>query len=216
MRLWGGLIVVFWCAQAFADSPTPRAADRIEAVQTKVWVRHAAFGIAPLVAVALDDPFVIQAGGGVRLSFWPTSLLGVGVEGSAFGQASTQASKVAQRELRARLKPVGGGWALAAIAEVVAVDGKVAGFGKILPFEMALRAGVGAVSRRNDFHASLTPSLQGALVARWFVGGRVGVETNVVVRTAALESSLDTVTTSVRDTTVAFEIAIPFLLGGGA
>ena len=168
----------------------------------------------PVFDAALDDPFLLRGGAGARVTYWPKSLVGIGLEASAWGQARTAAAKVAQRELRARMRPTGSGWFAAASLEIVGVDGKIAGFGGILPFEIGLRTGIGAASSRDDFVSPPAFSFSGA-VARWFARDWIGVETSIVVRSAALELVVDGKRTSAKDTVVAFELGIPLLLGGG-
>lgn len=212
MRTAVGLVVGLWVSVAWAH--TPSATDRIEAVQTRAWVRHGAIIVTPLTDAALDDPFLLRGGAGVRFAYWPRSLLGFGLEASGWGQTRTSAARVAQRELRARLRPSGSGWLALASAEVVAVDGKVAGFGGILPFELAVRAAFGAASSRDDFVSAPTLAMAAAFVARWFPSERVGVETSIVVRSAALQRTINGQQTSTKDTVVSFEFGVPLRFGG--
>lgn len=214
MRIAVGLIVVLWVSVAWAQTPATAASDRIEAVQTRAWVRHGAVLVTPLVNVALDDPFLLRGGAGVRLAYWPRSLLGFSLEASAWGQTRTSAARVAQRELRARLRPSGSGWLATASVEVVAADGKVAGFGGILPFELSLRAAVGAASSRDEFASAPALAFATAFVARWFPTDRLGIETSLVLRSAALERTIDGRKTSSKDTVVSFELGIPLRFGG--
>lgn len=214
MRTAVGLVVGLWVSVAWAQTPEQAASDRIEAVQTRAWVRHGAMLVTPLVNAALDDPFLLRGGAGARVAYWPRSLLGFGLEASAWGQTRTAAARVAQRELRARLRPAGSGWLATASMEVVAVDGKIAGFGGILPFELALRAAAGAASSRDDFVSAPTLAFAAAFVARWFPSTRVGIETSLVVRSAALERTIDGQKTSSKDTVVSFELGVPLRFGG--
>lgn len=192
----------------------PAGVDRIEAIQPRPWVRNGAVTVAPTFASALDDPFLLRGGIGGRVAWWPRSLLAVSLEGSVWAQSRTAAARVAQRELRARLRPTGSGWFAALAVEVVGVDGKIAGFGSILPFELGLRAGVGGASSRDDFVSSPALSFSAAAVARWFPFRSVGVETSLVVRSATLERTVDGRRFDASDTIVAIEMGMPLFIGG--
>lgn len=214
VRRAAGLIVGVWASVAWAQQPAPASVDRIEAIQPRAWIRNGAVTLAPTFASAVDDPFLLRGGAGARVAWWPRSMLAFSLEASAWGQTRTAAARVAQRELRARLRPTGSGWFSALSVEVVGVDGKIAGFGGILPFELGLRAGVGAASSRDDFASSPALAFTGAAVARWFYAPIFGVETSLVVRSAALERTVDGRRFSASDTVVSFELGFPFFVGG--
>lgn len=203
-----------WASVAGAQEPAPASVDRIEAIQPRAWVRNGAVTAAPTFASAVDDPFLLRGGVGARVAWWPRSLLAVSLEGSAWVQSRTASARVAQRELRARLRPTGSGWFAALSVEVVGIDGKIAGFGRILPFELGLRAGVGGASSRDDLFSAPSLAFTGAVVARWFHTPVVGVETSLVVRSAALERTVDGRQFDASDTVVAFELGVPLFVGG--
>lgn len=215
MHRGAGLVVLVWAAVAGAQAPgiEPGEADRIEAVQRRTWARAGAFTVTPFAAAGLDDPFLLRGGAGGRAAWWPSSLVGLSLEASAWGQTPSATARVAQRELRARMRPTGAGWFAAASLEIVGVDGKIAGFGGILPFELGLRAGAGAASATEDFSGAPALAFTGGLVARWLPSSFAGIETSFVVRSAALQRVIDGKVVDASDTVFGFELGVPFLLG---
>ncbi len=170
--------------------------------------------LAPVAGYALDDPFLIRGGGGLRASWWPRSLLALTLDVQGWGQTPSAAARVAQRELRARMRPGASAWFAAAGAEVAAVDGKVAVGRGVVPFELVLRASVGVASGTEDLDGDPVAVVVAAAGARWFAGERWGLETSIAWRTAPLVRELDGRAVSTRDSVVALELGLPLRFGG--
>lgn len=210
------VLCVTLLAPTLAFGVGPAEGDRVEAVQERAWQKRGAFALAPLAATGLNDPFLLRGGVGLRGTWWPRSLVGLSLEAAGWGQTATASAEVAQRELRARLRPTGSGWMALGQVEVSAVDGKIAGFGSILPFELALRGGLGAVSSREASFAQPSFAISGGVLARWFSTGSTAIETGLALRSASVERRINGRVSSFRDTVVSFEVAVPFRFGGGA
>lgn len=193
------------------DRPPP---DLVEAVQARQWTKRGAFALTPLLAAGLDDPFLLRGGAGLRVAWWPRSLVGFSLEASGWLQGPSDNARVAQRELRARLRAVGAPWTALAGAEVAAADGKLALAGQIVPFELVLKLGAGAAASTAEVVGPVSLLLSGGLGLRWFVGDRLGLETSLVWRSATIERDLAGQAVSGRDTVVAFEVGVPVRLGG--
>jgi hypothetical protein len=210
---------VLLSVQAGAQGPSAPderpAPDLVEAVQARAWTKKGAFALTPLLAAGLDDPFLAQGGAGLRLGWWPRSLVGITIEASGWLQGPSDAARVAQRELRARLRSAGSPWTALAAAEVSAADGKLALGGDIVPFEFLLRLGAGGAAASEEPAGPVSLLLSAGVGMRWFLGASVGLETNLVWRSASLTREIAGQVVSGRDTVVALELGVPLRLGGG-
>lgn len=193
---------------AIAQEPPP--ADRIEAVQQRAWVKRGSFALAPVLDAGFNDPFLLRGSAGLRATWWPRSLIGFSLEAGAFAQAPTGASRVAQRELRARMRAGGSGWLTLASVEIAPVDGKVALAGAIVPFEIFLRGGVGLAASRQEFFSEPGAAFAAGLGLRWFALPAMGVEAALVWRSTSVVREIAGREVSDRDVMVAFEVAVPF------
>lgn len=191
---------------------SPSGADRIEAVQTRAWVKRGSFAVAPTIAAGVNDPFLIRGFAGARLTWWPRSLLGFSLEAGALAQTPTGASRVAQRELRARLRPGGSGWIALGTVELSAVDGKVAIGSAIVPFELFIRGGAGMAASRPEFFSEPGAAFAAGLGLRWFARESLGVDAALMWRSTAITRDVGGREVSDRDVMLAFEVAVPFRL----
>lgn len=195
-----------------AQEPAP--ADRIEAVQQRAWVKRGSVALAPVLNAGFNDPFLLRGSAGLRATWWPRSLIGFSLEAGAFAQAPTGASRVAQRELRARMRAGGSGWLTLASVEIAAVDGKVALAGAIVPFEIFLRGGAGLAASRQEFFSEPGTAFAAGLGLRWFALPSLGVESALVWRSTSVVREIAGRDVSDPDVMVAFEVAVPFRLWG--
>ena len=202
-------------AAAWAQEPAISSADRVEAVQQRSWKKAGSLELAPFAGYGLNDPFLLRGGVGLRAVWWPRSLVGLTVEASGWTQAPSEAARVAQRELKARLRETGSGWAVLGGGEVALVDGKVAFGSALVPFELVVRALLGAESSTEELRSGAVLALGAAVGARFFLWSGVGLETSLVWRSASLEREIDGRVVSGRDTVVSFEVGVPLRFGGG-
>lgn len=188
--------------------------DRIESVQARAWPKRGAFSVAPLGSYAFNDPFLFRGGGGGRLTYWPRPIIGFTLEGSAFAQTPTPSARVAQRELRARMRPTASGWVAMLGGEVSALDGKIALGSSVLPFEGFLRLSAGAAASDEALDSSPALAFGGGVGMRWFVSSWFGLETTLAWRSASIRRDVSGRSVAARDTAVAFELALPIRIGG--
>jgi len=205
---------------AGVDAPPPppldsAVADRVEAVQERLWGKRGSLFLGPEGSFAFNDPFVIRGGGGGRAVYWIRSLVGLSLDVTGWGEAPSEEAIIAQRELRAQIRPAGSSWAALLGVELAPADGKIAALGGILPFELFLRAGAGWAASRNDAGSSTGLGITAGLGLRWFVSSRFGIDTSLTWRTAAVALSLNGALVPVRDSIVSFDLGLPFRLGGG-
>lgn len=214
-----GLVV--WLTLALApvaratDSVSLPPSDHIESVQTRAWVKRNALTLTPMGSFAFNDPFLVRGGGGLRAVYWIRSLIGLSVDVSGWAQAPSEQARIAQRELRAQLRPTGSSWAALGGAEVTPIDGKLAMFGAIMPFELFLRLGLGAASSRDAVDSSPVFAMSAGLGVRWFAASQVGLDLGLTWRSAAITRVLNGSPTASRDTVVSFDLGVPFRIGGG-
>lgn len=202
-------------AEPVTVSEAPSSVDRIESVQSRAWAKKGAGALSATAAYGLNDPFLARGGGGLRATYWPRSLLGLTLEVSGWAQTPSASARIAQRELRARMRSAGSSWVALVGAEMSAADGKLALGETIVPFELMLRLGGGAASSGTDLDSAPALALGAGVGFRWFLSGVVGLETTLSWRTASVVRQLDGQGASARDTVVAFELGLPFRLGGG-
>jgi hypothetical protein len=188
--------------------------DRAEAVQPRAWLKRGSFGLSPFGAWGLNDPFLSRGGGGLRALWWPRPLLGVTLEGAAWGQRPSDAARTAQRELHARMREAASGWSVLAGVELTVADGKVAFGSHIAPLEILLRTSLGACGTTEDVSGDPTSAVAAAVASRWFVNASWAVETGLAWRTATLERTVDGRPVAGRDTFVALEVAADWRWGG--
>jgi hypothetical protein len=189
--------------------------DHIEAVQTRAWIKRGALTIGPEGSFAFNDPFLVRGGGGVRAVYWVRSLFGLSIDATGWGQAPSEDAIIAQRELRAQLRPTGSSWCALGGAEITPIDGKIAALGGILPFELQLRLAAGAASSRDAVTSSPALALSAGIGARWFLSPLVALDTTVTWRSASITRSLNGASVASRDTVVSFDLGVPLRVGGG-
>jgi hypothetical protein len=209
------VVLVMWVGGLSEAGAYEPVRDNVEAVQPRAWRKEGSIAVAPFGAWALNDPFVSRGGAGLRALWWPRPLLGLTLEGSAWGQRPSDAARTGQRELRARLRDAASGWSALAGAELSVGDGKVSFGSRIAPFEVLLRTALGLCSTTEDFRGHPTSALAAAVGARWFLGRSWALETALAWRTATLERTVDGRTAAARDTVVALELAADWRWGGG-
>ncbi len=213
MRRLAAIVGTFVVMATGRAQESPR--DLVESVQPRAWMKKGSVAVAPFGAWGLNDPFLNRAGGGLRALWWPRPLLGVTLEGSAWGQRPSDAARTAQRELHARLREAASGWSALAGLELTVADGKVAFGSNIAPLELVLRSSLGLCSTTEDLRGHPTTALSAALASRWFMNARWAMETGLSWRTATLERSVDGRPVAARDTLVALELAAVWRWGGG-
>ncbi len=196
------------------EPPSLPPSDHIEAVQARAWMKRGSFTLEPLGSFAFNDPFLVQGGGGLRAIYWVRSLLGLTVEATGWGQTPSEDAIIAQRELRAQLRPAGSTWAAMGGAEITPADGKIAALGGILPFELLLQIEAGAASSRDSVDSAPALALSAGLGMRWFVSPHVGIDTSITWRSASIVRSINGSSVPSRDTIVSFDLGVPLRLGG--
>lgn len=207
--IFAWMLAALWAANAEAQN-----LDRIEAVQPRAWAKKGAIVVTPIGAWGLDDPFQLRGGGGARLSYWPRPIIAWTLETTAWAQTSSDASRVAQRELRARFRPVGSLWNATIGAEISAIDGKVTAGSTIVPFECVLRSAVGVGSATEDIDGGAIAVMSAGAGFRWFSGDRWGVETSITWRSFPLARDVGGARESARDSLVTFDLGLPLRIGG--
>ncbi len=207
--------VTIACVASAQELPAIPASDHIEAVQARAWAKRGALTIGPIGSFAFNDPFLVRGGGGLEAVYWVRSLLGLSLDATGWGQAPSQDAIIAQRELRAQLKPAGSTWAALAGAEVTPADGKIAALGGILPFELFLQLGLGAASSRYDVSSSAVFALSAAFGVRWFLSERFGLDTSLTWRSASVTRFINGGAVPANDTVVSFNLGVPLRVGGG-
>ncbi len=198
-------------------APASRAeesSDRIEALNSRAWQKRGSFGMAGFGSYAFNDPMLIRGGGGVRLSWWPRSLVGLSIEAAGGVQGPTNAAKAAQRELKSRLRETGASWNAVSSLELSAADGKAAFGTAIVGFELLLRAGLGVQASEEALRSKPVLASMAALGTRWFLGPRWAFELNLSWRQGSLVRRIDGASVSSRDMVVALEGGVVARLGG--
>lgn len=210
----GLLVAALWPCGAWADDAVPLS-DHIEAVQDRAWLKRNSLTLEPESSIAFNDPFLLRGGGGLRAVYWIRSLIGVSLDATGWGQTPTPDAYVAQRELHAQIRPAASAWSVLGGAEVTPVDGKIGAGSTIVPFEMFLRLGVGAAATSEAITGAPTFAFSAALGVRWFLSDRFGLDTSFTWRSASITRSIAGVNSDWLDTIVAFDVGVPFRIGGG-
>jgi hypothetical protein len=215
-RIGGLLAAALFSSVARAeDAVAVPPSDHIESVQNRAWVKRNSLMLEPVGSFAFNDPFLVRGGGGLRAVYWIRSLIGVSVDVSGWAQAPSEQARIAQRELRAQLRPTGSSWSALAGAEATPIDGKLAFFSAIVPFELSLRLGLGAASSRDAIDSSPVFAMSAGLGVRWFMTSHFGLDTGLTWRSASITRYLNGTPTPSRDTLVSFDVGVPFRIGGG-
>lgn len=190
------------------------SAGRIEAVQQRAWSKRGSFAVSPSLSYGVNDPFLHRGGAALRVTAWPRSLVGFSLEVGGFTQTRSEAARVAQRELRARMRPTVGGWHLMGGAEASALDGKLALFGQIVPFEGYVRLSAGTAFAGEGVVDNPALALGAAAGFRWFLTSGLGIETALAWRTASFVREVNGRPESARDAVLALELSVPWRFGG--
>jgi outer membrane beta-barrel protein len=166
--------------QALADPPVADA-DEVHAVQRRPLREAKRLELTPYGSVSIGDPYLQRWGGGLRAMWHAREGLSLGLDASGFATYATQELVIAKRELHARIIESRQRLAVAAVAAIAPLYGKVALPGDaIAHFETFFDAGLGGALTETDAGRGLRPMLVAGVGQRISLGenlaltGRVG------------------------------------------
>jgi hypothetical protein len=155
-------------------SPAVRAADpgdQINAVQKRPLREARRLELWGYGSMGIADPYLQRWGAGLRASWHFREGLAVGIDASGLGTWATQELVIAKRELHARVLESHERAALAAVASIAPIYGKVALPGDALVhLETFFDAGLGGAFTETDSGRGLRPMLTGGIGQRVFLG----------------------------------------------
>jgi hypothetical protein len=167
------------CIAGCLLAPVARAADtgdQINAVQKRPLREARRLEIWGYGVMGIADPYLQRWGGGLRASWHFREGLSVGLDASGLGSWATQELVIAKRELHARVLESHQRAALAAVASIAPIYGKVALPGDALVhLETFVDAGLGGAFTETDSGRGLRPMLTGGIGQRVFLGDSVAL-----------------------------------------
>jgi hypothetical protein len=145
--------------------------DQINAVQKRPLREARRLELWTYGSMGIGDPYLQRWGGGLRASWHFREGLAIGLDASGLGSWATQELVIAKRELHARVLESHERAAVAAVASIAPIYGKVALPGDALVhLETFLDAGLGGAFTETDSGRGLRPMLTGGLGQRVFLG----------------------------------------------
>jgi hypothetical protein len=145
--------------------------DQINAIQKRPLREARRLELWTYGSMGIGDPYLQRWGGGLRASWHFREGLSLGVDASGLGSWATQELVIAKRELHARVLESHERAAVAAVASIAPIYGKVALPGDALVhLETFLDAGLGGAFTETDSGRGLRPLLTGGLGQRVFLG----------------------------------------------
>ena len=155
-------------------SPAVRAADpgdQINAVQKRPLREARRLELWGYGSMGIADPYLQRWGAGLRASWHFREGLSLGIDASGLGTWATQELVIAKRELHARVLESHQRAAVAAVASIAPIYGKVALPGDALVhLETFFDAGLGGAFTETDSGRGLRPMLTGGIGQRVFLG----------------------------------------------
>jgi hypothetical protein len=168
MRLLPLCIVALLAAPVLAD---PEPSDTISAVQKRPLRQAHRLELWSYGQMSIADPYLQRWGGGLRAMWHVREGLSFGLDASGLGTWATEELVIAKRELRARVLESRQRAALAAMASIAPLYGKVALPGDALVhFETFLDAGMGAAFTETDAGRGVRPLITGGIGQRILLG----------------------------------------------
>jgi outer membrane beta-barrel protein len=160
-----------------AGAATP---DEISAVQRKPLREANRVELWAYGTMSIADPYLQRWGGGLRGMYHLREGLSIGLDLNGLGTWATQDLVIAKQELHARIIESHQHAALAAMAAIAPIYGKVALPGDLLVhFETFLDAGLGGAITETDSTRGLRPLLTGGIGQRLFLGEDVAITARV-------------------------------------
>lgn len=168
MRLLPLCIVALLAAPVLAD---PEPSDTISAVQKRPLRQAHRLELWSYGQMSVADPYLQRWGGGLRAMWHVREGLSFGLDASGLGTWATEELVIAKRELNARILESRERAAVAAMASIAPLYGKVALPGDaLIHFETFLDAGMGAAFTETDAGGGVRPMITGGIGQRIFLG----------------------------------------------
>jgi hypothetical protein len=168
MRLLPLCIVALLAAPVLAD---PEPSDTISAVQKRPLRQAHRLELWSYGQMSVADPYLQRWGGGLRAMWHVREGLSFGLDASGLGTWATEELVIAKRELNARILESHERAAVAAMASIAPLYGKVALPGDaLIHFETFLDAGMGAAFTETDAGRGVRPMITGGIGQRIFLG----------------------------------------------
>ena len=168
MRLLPLCIVALLAAPVLAD---PEPSDTISAVQKRPLRQAHRLELWSYGQMSIADPYLQRWGGGLRAMWHVREGLSFGLDASGLGTWATEELVIAKRELNARILESHERAAVAAMASIAPLYGKVALPGDaLIHFETFLDAGMGAAFTETDAGRGVRPMITGGIGQRIFLG----------------------------------------------
>jgi outer membrane beta-barrel protein len=168
MRLLPLCIVALLAAPVLAD---PEPSDTISAVQKRPLRQAHRLELWSYGQMSVADPYLQRWGGGLRAMWHVREGLSFGLDASGLGTWATEELVIAKRELNARILESRERAAVAAMASIAPLYGKVALPGDaLIHFETFLDAGMGAAFTETDTGRGVRPMITGGIGQRIFLG----------------------------------------------
>jgi outer membrane beta-barrel protein len=168
MRLLPLCIVALLAAPVLAD---PEPSDTISAVQKRPLCQAHRLELWSYGQMSVADPYLQRWGGGLRAMWHVREGLSFGLDASGLGTWATEELVIAKRELNARILESRERAAVAAMASIAPLYGKVALPGDaLIHFETFLDAGMGAAFTETDAGRGVRPMITGGIGQRIFLG----------------------------------------------
>ncbi len=161
-------IVALLAAPVLAD---PEPSDTISAVQKRPLRQAHRLELWSYGQMSIADPYLQRWGGGLRAMWHVREGLSFGLDASGLGTWATEELVIAKRELNARILESRERAAVAAMASIAPLYGKVALPGDaLIHFETFLDAGMGAAFTETDAGRGVRPMITGGIGQRIFLG----------------------------------------------
>jgi outer membrane beta-barrel protein len=179
MRLLSLCIIALLAAPAWAEGP-PETGDTISAVQKRPLRQSKRIEILPYGSMSIGDPYLQRWGAGLRAMYHLREGLSLGLDLSGMGTWATEDLVIAKRELHARIIDSRQRAALAAVASIAPLYGKVALPGDALVhFETFADAGLGAALTETDATRGVRPLIIAGIGQRIFLGENLALTARV-------------------------------------
>lgn len=119
--------------------------DRVKAVQRKLYLKTHRFELAGMVGGTVNDPFYFKTAESVKLSYFFSDTLGIGIRGMPFQLYPSDDVARAKADFHSRIFYSQPQWGALAELEWSPIYGKVTIFNSILHFDAYLIGGAGVV-----------------------------------------------------------------------
>jgi hypothetical protein len=174
------LCIIALSATAVRADPPPDNGDTITAVQKRPLRQAKRLEVLPYGSMSIGDPYLQRWGGGLRAMWHVREGLSFGLDASGLGTWATQDLVIAKRELHARIIDSRQRAALAAVASIAPLYGKVALPGDALVhFETFADVGLGGALTETDATRGVRPLIMGGIGQRIFLGENLALTARV-------------------------------------